>query len=376
MQEDGPIKNPSDSISSSSPSLFPSYLSYISQHKLLNTVQRILEDCCYDWVSKWMPSLLEERKWTCSEAVELGRWSTVIPRRFDTFSSDATSLGSGEALRAVFLATHPLRHAAVHRLHTSVKSVERMLENALNMVTALKDTPRTCKLHDILENCRSTMRAMEANKNELEISLDKELGSIQQQRVALDKKEREARLSMFQKDQEHTAQISSLLESSIRNLIPLDESSMTGVEQWNARSPETEGAYHDAFAAVESIEHNAEGLHQTSANANLGNTNSKSSNDNDNELSTADAISENNSTDDHQTATADTGCATGDNEPGAPEDIAAMTADAVKMTDHPIEDESHAKAAEIDLEDNNVPLPSLGGEEPPENFPDLMYDVD
>ena len=376
MQEDGPIKDPSESITSSSPSLFPSYLSYISQHKLLNTVQRVLEDCCYDWVSKWMPSLLEERKWTCSEAVELGRWSTAIPRRFDTFSSDATTLGSGEALRAVFLATHPLRHAAVHRLHTSVKSVERMLENALKMVTALKDTPRTSKLHDILEDFRSTMRAMEANKNELEISLDKELGSIQQQRIALDKKERDARLRMFQQDHDHTAQMSNLFESSIRNLIPVDKSSMTSVEQGNARSPETKGAYHDAFAAVNSIEHNAEDLHQTAENANLGNTNSKSSNDNDNELSTADAISENNSTDDHQTATADTGCATGDSEPGVPEDIAARTADAMKMTDDPIEDESHAMAAGLDLEDINLPLPSMGGEEPLENFPDLMYDVD
>ena len=321
-----------------------------------------------------MPSLLAERKWTCSEAVELTRWSTAIPSRFDTLSFDAISLGSGEALRAVFSATHPLRHAAVHRLHTSVRGVERMLENALNMVTALKDTPRKCKLHDILEDFRSTMRAMEANKNELEISLDKELSSIQQQRIALDKKQREAKLWMFQQDREHTAQISSLFESSIKSLIEIDESSMTGMEQCNARSPETEGAYHDAFAAVNSIEHNAEDLHQTAGNANFGNTNSKSSNDNDNELSTSDAISEINSTDDHQTATADTGCATGDSVPCVLEDIAASPDDATEMTHHPIEDESPEMAAELDLDDMNLHLQSLGGDEPPEDFPELIYE--
>ena len=374
IQEDGPIENPSKPISSNSPSLFPSYLSYTSQHKLLNTVQRMLEDCCYDWGSKWMPSLLAERKWTCSEAVELSRWSTAIPSRFDTFSFDATSLGSGEALRAVFLATHPLRHAAVHRLRTSVRGLERMLENALKMATALKDTPREGKLHDILEKFRSTVRAMEVKKIELEISLDKELGSIHQQRIALDKKEREAKLGMFQQDREHTAQSSSLIESSIRNLIEIDDSSMTGMEESNARSPGTEGAYHDAFAAVNSIEHNAEDLHQTAGNVNFDNTNSKSSNDNDNELSTADAISENNSTNDHQTATADTGCATGDNEPGVPEDIAATTADAMEVMGHPIEDESPTMAAELDLDGLNLPLQSLGGEEPPEKFSGLIYD--
>ena len=371
MQENEPIEDPSKSISSSSPSLFPSYLSYISQHKLLNTVQRVLEDCCYDWVSKWMPSLLEERKWTCSEAVELGRWSTAIPRRFDTFSSDATSLGSGEALRAVFLATHPLRHAAVHRLHTSVRGLERMLENALKMVMALKDTPREGKLHNILEKFRSTVRAMEVNKIELEISLDKDLGGILQQRIALDKKEREAKLGMFQRDREHTAQSSSLFESSIRNLIEIDDSSMTGMEESNARSPETEGAYHDAFAAVNSIEHNAENLHQTAGNATFGNKNSKN---NDNELSTADAISENNSTDDHQTATADTGCANGDGEPDVPEGIAARTADAMGVMGLPTEDESLPMATELDLDDPILPLQSLEGEESPESFPKLIYE--
>ena len=375
MQEDGPIEDPSESISSNSTSLFPSYLSYTSQHKLLNTVQRVLEDCCYDWVSKWMPSLLEERKWTCSEAVELGRWTTVIPRRFDTFSFDATSVGSGEALRAVFSATHPLRHAAVHRLHTSVRGVERMLENALKLVTALNDTPRKSKLHDILGDFRSTMRAMEVNKNELEISLDKELGSIHQQRIALDKKEREARLVMFQQDREHTAQISSLFESSIRNLISIDESSMTGMEQSNARSPETEGAYHDAFAAVNLDEHNGEDLHQTAGEANFGGTNSKSSSYIDNELSTADAISENNSTDNHQTATADTGFANGDSEPCISGDIASETPEApeaMEMTDHPSEDESLAMAAELDLDNPILPLQSSGGEEPPESFSEFI----
>ena len=374
MQENEPIEDPSKSISSSSPSLFPSYLSYISQHKLLNTVQRVLEDCCYDWVSKWMPSLLEERKWTCSEAVELGRWSTAIPRRFDTFSSDATSLGSGEELHAVFLATHPLRHAAVHRLHTSVRGLERMLENALKMVMALKDTPREGKLHDILEKFRSTVRAMELNKIELEISLDKELGGIQQQRIALDKKEREAKLGMFQQDREHTAQTSSLFESSIRNLILKDDSSMTGMEECSSKSPETEGAYHDAFAAVTSTEHKAEDLHRTAGNANFGNTDSKSSKYNDNKLSTADASLENNSTDEHQIATVDTDCANGDSEPGVPEDIAARTANAMEVAGHPVEDESLPMAAELDLDDRNLPLQPLEGEEPPETFPELIYD--
>ena len=78
-----------------------------------------------------------------------------MPQLYDTFSFDATTLGSGEALAAVFSATHSLRHAAVHRLPTSLRGIEKMLKNAMNLATGLQDTQRQCKLHNILMEFRN-----------------------------------------------------------------------------------------------------------------------------------------------------------------------------------------------------------------------------
>lgn len=313
-------------------------------------------------MAKWIPSLLEERKWTCSEAVELSSWSATIPQRFDAFSFDATSLGSGAALSAVFQATHPLRHAAVHRLHTSVKGIERMLRNALDLATALQDIPRGCKLLDVLMAFRATMQTMNSNKNDLENQLDEELRNIQVQRAALEMKEREARLGMFQQDREHTSRISCLFEKSIKNLTSMDEPCATGIEQENARNPESEEACDDAAASSGTPDkHSAEDVHQTTDEADHGNTDSKHDQ---NELSTAEDIPDNHSANDVHIATADAGCGNRDNKPCNQGDIEASTADSTDMTVGPVEDESAAMPAELDLNDPILPSQSMTGEGP------------
>ncbi|KAF6239390.1 hypothetical protein HO173_002652 [Letharia columbiana] len=321
VAEVGPNEDPSGSISPKSPSLFPSYLSYISQHKLLNAVQRVLENCCYDWAARWIPSLLNERNWTCSEAVELGRWTAIIPKRADASSFDAKILGSGEALTAVFQATHPLRHAAVHRLRTSVKGIEKMLRNALKLATALQDTPRKRKLHDILVAFRATMQAMERKKNDLENQLDTEICNIQEQRAALDKKAKEARLGMFQQDRENTVQFSCLFENSIRNLTSTDEPDATGMEQDNSRNHVSEEACDDAVVGGTSEKHSAEVIRHTTDKASCGNRDSKPSNHGDSE---------------------------------------ANTADSTKTAQQAIEDEMAALPSQFDLEGSNLPSQSTG----------------
>ncbi|CAF9925348.1 MAG: hypothetical protein ALECFALPRED_003121 [Alectoria fallacina] len=288
VAEAGLLEDASGSIASKSPSLFPSYLSYTSQHKLLNTVQRVLEDCCYDWVAKWIPSLLEERKWTCSEAVELGEWTATIPKRFDTFSFDATSLGSEEALTAVFLASHPLRHAAVHRLRTSVKGIERMLKSALNLATALQDTQRKCKLQDILMDFRATMQDMELNKNNLESQLDEELRHIQDQRKALDRKEKEAKLNMLQQDRETMNNLSSLFEKSIRNLSSTEEHGASSAEHTDSGNVDPQGSESDAVAGDTAHEPSAAHNETAASEAEFDNAYSKASTSRDTGSSLAD----------------------------------------------------------------------------------------
>lgn len=228
------------------PSLYPSYLTYKVQHKLLNAVQRLLEESCYDWAAKWLPALLTERNWDCAEAVELGNWAEILPQRFQHISNGATSLESGDALKYALKTTHPLRHAAVHRLPTSAKGIQKMLDNALYLIKALYDAPSTFKLEAVRTNFLSKVQDMELRKNRLENELDDELREIQRQRAALDKREAEAKSNMIKQDAENTRNISSLFENSLYSLTKLDGPNMTDKKKDTAQdlnSDETEDSH-------------------------------------------------------------------------------------------------------------------------------------
>lgn len=53
------------------PSLYPVYLPYQTQHKLLSTVQVTLESACYDFAKRRLPKVVRRERWECAESVEL-----------------------------------------------------------------------------------------------------------------------------------------------------------------------------------------------------------------------------------------------------------------------------------------------------------------
>ncbi|CZR68383.1 uncharacterized protein PAC_18282 [Phialocephala subalpina] len=55
----------------SSPPLPDSAIPFRLQHRILCQTQRLLEECCYDFAERWLPSMLEANGWDAPEAVEL-----------------------------------------------------------------------------------------------------------------------------------------------------------------------------------------------------------------------------------------------------------------------------------------------------------------
>jgi hypothetical protein len=126
------------------PSLYPSYLPYKSQHIILNTAQRILEESCFEFAEKWLPSVLSSHGWDCPEAVELTEWTWMLPKRAAELPPHALKL-KGTMLKESLLATNKLRHTAVHRLQTI----------------------RSAQLEDLHCEIDSKIKAMELNKMSL-----------------------------------------------------------------------------------------------------------------------------------------------------------------------------------------------------------------
>ena len=231
MKEDRVTGDTSAHLSRSIPSVYPTYLVYEVQHKLLNKVQALLEQSCYSWAKKWAPGLLEERKWTCAEAVELLEWSKVLPKQFGKLRSDATTLESGGAFRETLKATHMLRHAAVHRVPTSAKGIEKMLKSASELAKALRDTRTRFKIEHILKDFQEKVTVIELYKNQLENQLDEELRDIQEQRAALDRREKDAKSVMMACDHEHTTKLSWSIEASFAEITQADVMFVEGKDQ-------------------------------------------------------------------------------------------------------------------------------------------------
>ncbi|PVH91099.1 hypothetical protein DM02DRAFT_706881 [Periconia macrospinosa] len=58
---------PVQPVSDDLPSLYPSSIPYMAQHIILTTTQRILEECCFDFVKRWQPSIVLSKGWDCAE---------------------------------------------------------------------------------------------------------------------------------------------------------------------------------------------------------------------------------------------------------------------------------------------------------------------
>ncbi|KAF6831256.1 ubiquinol-cytochrome-c reductase cytochrome c1 [Colletotrichum musicola] len=217
-----PVKS---STASGIPSLYPSYVPYSAQHSILTAAQRVLEESCFDFATKWFPELVQEKGWECASAVELTKWIKVFKQKLPKLPLHATAPPAGCSVEAALLAVHPLRHTAVHRVSTTAREISSMLHSALRLAKTLRDVPRAALLEELASEVDNKIKAMDLSKNVLENRATAQMEEIRLQREALDREEKRLLEGMVQQDREQKALIGRLLESSVREI--LDEGMIT-----------------------------------------------------------------------------------------------------------------------------------------------------
>jgi DNA polymerase kappa len=189
----------------------------MTQHSVLTTTQRILEECCFDFVKRWLSSILLDNGWDCAAAVELTKWTRILAERSETLPKHALAV-SEAPINDILFSTHKIRHSAVHRLPITARGLNQLIESALRLAEALQDHPRAAQLEALYFEIDSKIKAMELNKNALEEEYASELQKLCQQREELDEKERSLRANMLSGDMENKRLIGSLLEESVREI--------------------------------------------------------------------------------------------------------------------------------------------------------------
>ncbi|PQE27761.1 ubiquinol-cytochrome-c reductase cytochrome c1 protein [Rutstroemia sp. NJR-2017a BVV2] len=182
----------------------------------MTTTQRELEECCFDFAAKWLPSILEDHKWDCAEAAELNKWTSTLVARYGKLPAHAINNDSETPLQDVFLATTVVRHTAVHRLPVTAQGIQKMIQSALQLARTLGDHSRAEGFEGLHLEMESRIRDMELNKNFLENRFDEQLQVISEQRAELDRQEKEALATMLQEDQKNKQLVGSFLEGAVK----------------------------------------------------------------------------------------------------------------------------------------------------------------
>lgn len=211
------------------PSLYPCYIPYGTQHLLLTTVQRSLEESCFEFAKRWLPHFLEKRGWDCPAAVELTKWANFLGRHSEKLPAEAFDRAT--PLKTLLVKNHLLRHTAVHRLPTTARAISQLLQNAIELTSALYDHRRAAQLDTLKCELDSKIKAMELNKNVLENQTTEKLQDIRRQREELVRQERELLENMVSEDLRNKALVGTLLEQSIDTVCAPPVRSRSGVSK-------------------------------------------------------------------------------------------------------------------------------------------------
>jgi hypothetical protein len=135
------------SIPSSQPSSRPPRppdlgLPYEVQYYILAMMQRILEEGCYNFASRWVPRMLNDRNWTCSESVELSAWKEFLPT---AIPYNTITPVMAYSLEAGLTDAVKIRNAAVHRHLCNNKRIRQMALKAQELMSMFDDMSRKGK---------------------------------------------------------------------------------------------------------------------------------------------------------------------------------------------------------------------------------------
>ncbi|KAG0649619.1 putative RNA-binding [Hyphodiscus hymeniophilus] len=124
-------------------------LPYEVQHFILAMIQRILEEGCYDFAYRWIPGTLNDRNWSCPEAVELSVWRDFLPNA--SLPSHALVTVPQYTLRQALIDAVRIRNAAVHRHLCDNTEIQQMAQQAQNLMTIFRDGTRQSKFYRLWE---------------------------------------------------------------------------------------------------------------------------------------------------------------------------------------------------------------------------------
>jgi hypothetical protein len=195
------------------PSLFPVYLPFRTQHRLLVKLQTILEQACFEFGQRNLPDVLKRHRWDCPESCELNLWAAEFLGHQSAFSEKGPSIGKPFA--DLFRSVAAIRHTAVHRIRLRARGIEQFLLDSERLVMLLKSEESLKAVTKLRRDTQTAIEELEHNKHVLISKLEDSLKRIAAQRAELDRLEEVVVADMAKEDGEYEAFTGTNLEQGI-----------------------------------------------------------------------------------------------------------------------------------------------------------------
>lgn len=161
------------------------------QHRILAIVQELLEESCFVFVKKWLPSLVQSYGWNCAAACELTKWLHILRKHIKHLPSGFIAADGHASLNGVIRTVSKLRHAAVHRLHLTPQEFLGQIHSAHVLAGLLHDEKTVRKMQDLYAIVNTQARRMEKNALDMQQVVHNTLVDIQRQKESLEMQERQ-----------------------------------------------------------------------------------------------------------------------------------------------------------------------------------------
>jgi len=194
-------------------------LPYSAQHTVLVTAQRLLEEACFEFAQRYMPSVLQSAGYDCPAAVELTQWATILTKHRFKLGKAATSSLKTPLFPALVLSMRTLRNTAVHRIPASTAVVCQLVSSAADLAEVLQESARASLMREICGKVDATFKEADAVRQALTASAHRELEEIRQAREELNKREKAILAKTLSDDAECRRELGHALKQAVGHTI-------------------------------------------------------------------------------------------------------------------------------------------------------------
>jgi Sec-independent protein translocase protein TatA len=130
-------------------------------------------------MKQWLPSLLEERGWTCAAAVELTEGVRVIEKHLNILPNGCMSTEQQKGFKEILPHVTQLRHTAVHRRLLASDQLQEQVHCAYVLAEVLQDNECRDKLQIIRRSVDGGVKDMKKQTEEMKQELERRLKQLE-----------------------------------------------------------------------------------------------------------------------------------------------------------------------------------------------------